>query len=203
MVKFLSPWLTLVASFLETPHIYIKRLNMFGELSANLMDYYIDIRSTWINFVFDTNIVIENSVKDSDRTRYSQSRTIEFSYLARATSIPVDMDRFRASSNNTTKLPQLLREHRIDLPSCRCSTKLLVSGVGGESPQHCQYVHNATVTHLSDQDIDIEESDKHLVPQAVHASRVNRFELCSCHQTRMCFVLGILGNVGLIALQIY
>ncbi len=67
---------------------------MFGELSANLMDYCIDIRSTWIDFVFDTNIVIENS------------------------------------------------------PLCRCSTELLISGVGGESHKHCQSVHNATVKHL-------------------------------------------------------
>ena len=66
--------------------IYIKRLNTFGELSANPLDYCRDIRSTWISFVFEANIVIENSVKYYDRTRKSQARTIEISYIARAIS---------------------------------------------------------------------------------------------------------------------
>ena len=95
------------------------------------MDNCIDIRSTWIDIMFDTNIVIENSMKDSDRNTHSQAGTIEISYLAGATFLPVDIERFWASSNNTTKLPQLLREHRVGLPSCRCSAELLVSGVGG------------------------------------------------------------------------
>ena len=81
-------------------------------------------------------------------------------------------------NKQTTMLPQLLRDHRVDLPLCRCSAELLVSGVGGESPQHCQSVHNATVPHLSDWDIDIVESDERLVPHTLNASRVNQFELC-------------------------
>ena len=40
------------------------------------------------------------------------------------------------------------------------SAELPVIGVGGESPQHCHCVQNDTVTHLSDLDIDIEESDE-------------------------------------------
>ena len=48
--------------------IYIKRLNTSGELSGNHLDYCIDIRSTWIDFVFNTNIVFENSVIGSERS---------------------------------------------------------------------------------------------------------------------------------------
>ena len=153
----------------------IKRLNTFGELCAYLVDYLsIDILSTRIDFVFDalSYIVIENLVKNSYRSRHSQSRAIEISYLARATPLAVDMGSFWSSSSNKTKLPQLLREQLVDLPSS-CSAELVVIGIGGESAQHCQYVHTATVRHLSDRDIDIEESDECLVPHAQHASRVN------------------------------
>ena len=38
----------------------------------------------------------------------------------------------------------------------------MVIGIGGESAQHYQCVHNATVRHLSDRDTDIEESDERL-----------------------------------------
>ena len=155
------------------------------------MDKCIDIRSTWIHFVLDTNIVIENSVKDSDRTRHSQAGTIEISCLARATSLPVDMDRFWASSNNTTNLPQLLREHRVDLPSCRCSAELMGSGVGGESPQHCQYVYNGTVTHLSDQNTAIEESDERPTCATCVKSESVRIVLMSPHTDVFCT-----GNLG-------
>ena len=103
---------------------------------------------------------------------------IEISSLAHATSLPVVMESFWSSRNDKTKLPQLSREQLIDLPSCDCSVEFLISGVGGESHQHYRCVHNATVTHLADQDIDIEESDERLVPRALHASRVNQFELC-------------------------
>ena len=103
---------------------------------------------------------------------------IEISSLAHAASLPVDMERVWSSSNDKTKLPQLLIEELVGLPSCGCSAEFLVSGVGGESHQHCRCVHSATVTHLSDQDIDIEESDERLVPHALHASRVNQFEMC-------------------------
>ena len=71
------------------------------------------------------------------------------SYLGRATSLPVDFGRFWSSSNTKTKLSQLLREQLVDMPSCYCSAELVVSGVGGESPQHCQCAHNTTVAHLS------------------------------------------------------
>ena len=101
------------------------------------------------------------------------------------------MGSFWSSSSNKTKLPQLLTEQLVDLPSRRCSAELVVIGIGGESAQHCQCVHNSTVRHLSDRDIDIEESDERLVPYAQHASIVNHFELCCCHQTRVCFVLGL------------
>ena len=58
---------------------------------------------------------------------------IEISSLAHATSLPVDIESFWSSSNDKTKLPQLLREQLVDLPSCGCSDEFLVSGVGGES----------------------------------------------------------------------
>ena len=119
-------------------------------------------------------------MENSERSRHSQSRAIEISSLARATPLPVDMGSFGSSSSNKTKLPQLLREQLVDLPSRSCSAELVVIGIGGESAQHCQCVHNATVRHLSDRDIDIEESDERLVPHAQHASRVNQFELCCC-----------------------
>ena len=142
--------------------------------------------------MFDTYIVIEDLVKNSKCSIYSQSRAVEISSLARVTPLPVDMGSCWSSSSNKTKLPQLLREQLVDLPSRRCSAELVVIGIGGESAQHCQCVHNATVRHLSDRDIDIEDSsDERLVPHAQHASRVNQFELCGCHQTRMCFVLGL------------
>ena len=105
--------------------------------------------------MFDTYIVIENLVKNSERSRHSQSRAIEISSLARVTPLPVDMGSCWSSSSNKTKLPQQLREQLVDLPSRRCSAELVVIGIGGESAQHCQ------------------------------------FELCCCHQTRMCFVLGL------------
>ena len=56
------------------------------------------------------------------------------------------------------------KEKLVDLPSRRCSAELVAIGI---------------------------ESDE-LVPHAQHASRVNQFELCCCHQTRMCFVMGLL-----------
>ena len=39
----------------------------------------------------------------------------------------------------------------------------MVSGVGGESPQHCQCAHNTTVAHLSGR-------DERLVPHVLHGS---------------------------------
>ena len=39
----------------------------------------------------------------------------------------------------------------------------MVSGVGVESPQHCQCAHNTTVAHLS-------VRDKRLVPHVLHGS---------------------------------
>ena len=65
-----------------------------------------------------------------------------------------------AIKQQQTKLQLLLKEQLVDLSSCRCSAELPVIGVGGESPQHCHCVQNDTVTHLSDLDIDIEESDE-------------------------------------------
>ena len=62
-----------------------------------------DIRSPRIDFVFDTYILIDNSVKDSERSRHSQSRVIEIISLAHATSRPIDMESFWSSSNNKTK----------------------------------------------------------------------------------------------------
>ena len=169
----------------------IKRLNMFGELCANLVDYVLSIavRSTRIDFVFDT--YIENSVKDSERGRRSRSRAIEMGSLACATPLPVDMDSFWSSSNNKTKLQQLLREQLVDLPSGRCSAELVASGVDGESPQHCQSVHNGTVTHLSDLDIDIEESDERLVPHAMHAVKTGSVRIVLLSSDTDVFVLGL------------
>ena len=118
------------------------RLDTFGELCANPADYLsIDIGSTWIDFVLDT-YRNRNSAKNSERSRHSQSRAIEISYLARAT--PVDMGSVWSSRNNKTTLPQLLREQLVDLPSRRCSAELVVIGIGGESAQHCKCVHNAS-----------------------------------------------------------
>ena len=155
------------------------------------MDYVLSIavRSTRIDFVFDT--YIENSVKDSERGRRSRSRAIDMGYLACATPLPVDMDSFWSSSNNKTKLQQLLREQLVDLPSGRCSAELVVSGVGGESPQHCQSVHNGTVTHLSDLDIDIEESDERLVPHAMHAVKTGSVRIVLLSSDTDVFVLGL------------
>ena len=53
----------------------------------------------------------------------------------------------------------------------------MVSGVGGESPQHCQCAHNTTVAHLS-------VRDKRLVPQVLHGS-------VGIVLLGMCFVLGL------------
>ena len=49
------------------------------------------------------------------------------------------------------------------MPLCYCSAELVVSGVGGESPQHCQCAHNTTVAHLSGR-------DERLVPHVPHGS---------------------------------
>ena len=88
-------------------------------------------------------------------------------------------------------LPQLLREQFVDLSSHHCSAEFLVSGVYGDFPQHSQCVYNATVTHLSDWNMDIEESDECIVSHTLLAPRENQFELCCCHKTWMCFVLGL------------
>ena len=121
-------------------------------------------------------------MKDYEHGRHSQSRAITISYLGRATSLPVDWSRFWSSGNNNkTKWPQLLGEQLVDMPLCYCSAELVVSGVGGESPQHCQCAHNTTVAHLSGR------RDERLVPHV----RMDQLELCYCHQTRMCFVLGL------------
>ena len=77
----------------------------------------------------------------------------------------------------------------------------MVIGIGGESAQHCQCVHNATVRYLSDRDIHIEESDERLVPHAQHASRVNQFELLSPDRDVFCTGTILLENVGLTAFQ--
>ncbi len=56
-----------------------------------------------------------------------------------------------------------MREQLVDMPLCYCSAELVVSGVGVESPQHCQCAHNTTVAHLSVRDI-------RLVPHVLHGS---------------------------------
>ena len=67
----------------------------------------------------------------------------------------------------------------------------MVSGVGGESHQHCQAVHNATVTHLSDLDIDVEESDERIVPHAVYAINNGSVRIVLLSSDTDVFVLGL------------
>ena len=68
----------------------------------------------------------------------------------------------------------------------------MVSGVGGESRQHCQCVHNTIVTHLSGRYI--EESEEHLVSHELHGSV--GIVLLSPDTDVFCTGTLILGNVA-------
>ena len=51
MVKIVSPWLTLVASFLETPHIYVHGLydQTMGLLRASNLHFTVSARAETIH----------------------------------------------------------------------------------------------------------------------------------------------------------
>ena len=68
----------------------------------------------------------------------------------------------------------------------------MVSGVGGESPQHCQCAHNTTVAHLSGW-------DERLFPHVLHGSV--GIVLLSPDTNVFCTGTLLLENVALIALQ--
>ena len=112
--------------------------------------------------MFDTYIVIENPVKDSERSRRSQSRAIEISSLSRETSRHVDMDSFWAAFGNRATSTQSYQSCRA---TSRLALKSLVSRIVG---QWCWSRIFSALPMCS------EESDECLVPHALHVSSMNR-----------------------------
>ncbi len=121
-------------------------------------------------------------MKYYEHGRHSQPRAIRIGYLGRATFLPVDWSRFWSSSNNNkTKLPQMLREQLVDMLLCYCWAELVVSFDGGESPQHCQCaIPPSRICRVG-------------MNALSHMCCMDQLELwlCCCHETRMCFVLGL------------
>ena len=169
----------------------VKRLNTFGDLCNSLVDYILNIAvgASRIDFVFNT--YIENSVKDSERSRRRHSTAVEISCVANGTPLPVDMDSFWSSSNNKTKLQHMLREHLGKVPPDRCQAELVVSGVGGTVPECCQSFHNGSVLNYTDLDIELEEADERLIPHALHATKKGSSRIVILSSDTDVFVLGL------------
>ena len=142
----------------------VKNTRTFDELCKSFLSYVLSLRKNTdqVHFVFDS--YIEGSVKDSERCRRYQSHPIDIHILADNTPIPVDMSTFWTSNKNKQKLQCLLTEHILKLEiNCLILSAYMMNG---------DMVPNKEVKRhgtIDDVNVDIEEADIRLFPQAKYA----------------------------------
>ena len=96
---------------------------------------------------------------------------IEMNIINYDTRLPVEMDRFWASSGNKLKLQMLLHEHtikcRMEQPS---KLQVIVSGFSGDSVDvACQLAQDGCSAKITELCQNIEEADARIIPHAMHA----------------------------------
>ena len=119
--------------------------------------------------VFDS--YVEGSIKDSERRRRQVKAPIEMNVINYDTPLPVEMDRFWASSCNKLKLQMLLHEQAIKCKIEKPSKVQVVASCfsGASDVVACQSVKDGCSVEVPELHPDVEEADARIIPHAMHA----------------------------------
>ena len=116
-----------------------------------------------IDLVFDS--YTERSIKNSERQRRETTQPIdELHTINRETPLPVEMNRFWASSKNEQKLQSLL--HQEALKQAPSNVQIVVSHIAGEIGLPC---YSTTAGLTPEVELEMEEADDRTFPHAMHA----------------------------------
>ena len=167
-------------SKLETT-LLIDFMSMVRRMPISEMSVFLDLfQATWkkvkaicdfqrVDVVFDS--YVEKSIKEGERKRRSCVQPLEYVNLENDTRIPVQSDRFWASSNNK-EMVQCLSRSYLSQVAVKEGVKMVLSGYVSSNNDTVSCIktkEDGDCVQLSDLNSSLEEADLRLIPHIHHA----------------------------------
>ena len=153
----------------------IKKLNLtsFKDLFETLLHTFEQLSKhcTRIDIVFD--LYLKDSLKEYERMRRSKVDPIETLIVRYDQPLPVEIDRFWASSTNKTKLQKTFIQWIIN--NFNLSTPVYLGGSHEEDLTMCLHLQNGNTYDVPVLKCDDEEADDRIMLHINHAVTVERF----------------------------